>query len=99
MSVGQTATSLHDSDKIYKSDYALHWSSEEGDVVELNANVLSDNTWEVDVEWVDFWTAFQAAKKEGWAILSEFDTQRPIVLPTNNYFSQGAIDGRWQILK
>ncbi|OME55588.1 hypothetical protein BSK59_14035 [Paenibacillus odorifer] len=98
MNVGQTATSTEAGGTIFKTDYSLNWDDDTGEIVELNANVLCDETWEIDNDWVDFWTAFQAAKNDGWAILSEFRST-PIVLNSSDfYLQQNEIEGRWRVL-
>jgi hypothetical protein len=97
MSVGQTASSKNEPYKIYKSEYGLYWNEEDGGLIQLNVNVLCDDEWEIDISWVDFWTAYQSAKKEGWSILSEFRST-PSVLQNGHGFEQYEIDGRWQIL-
>lgn len=102
MEEGQTAYSQELKQKVIRKDYGLYYY--EGDnlpndtLVDCNMNIILTDDWEIEVEWADFWTAWQAAK-EGWVIKSEH-REIPTVInnsyATLHYFE---IDGRWQILR
>jgi|GEM_PF-5724800 len=102
MEVGDIAYSPEDTYKIIKKENGLFWYEGEGcdnsSIVELTDQVLFYEQWEIELPYVDFWTAWTTAKKEGWAIKYE-KADQPICYSNNIvYLSKEMIDGRWQIL-
>lgn len=87
--------------------YSLYYIDHSGTIgrqFSFNANEFRANDWEIvkDIEWVDFWTAWQARRK-GKGIRSEFwhesvDLDQLIMFDKIRGFSEKEINGRWEII-
>ncbi|QWU14209.1 hypothetical protein SAMN04487895_101498 [Paenibacillus sophorae] len=102
MTDGQTAYSYNLKERIIKKYWGLYIYQGENEsndtILDCNMNYLLEDNWEIDLPYVDFWTAYKVAKEEGWAILSEFNEFPMDIQHSDRDFSQKEIDGRWQIL-
>jgi len=100
---GQFAYSKDTGDRITKiDDYHLYYVNPDNDVcdkIDFNPNVWCDDSWEIEIEWVDFWTAWQARKERGVSIRSEnwHNTIHFDILNTKT-LNEDEINSKWQIL-
>lgn len=101
MEDGQIAYSPTDKWKIIKKENGLYYyhgeDKENSQIVSVDMNIIYINDWEIELPFVDFWTAWQAARDENWAILWE-KAECPTIYSNLLYISPEMINGRWQIL-
>src|SRR5690349_14532071 len=103
MNDGQTAYSKELNQRVIKLEYGIYYydnniPSEALPVLDCNMNYLLTDDWEIDLPFVDFWTAYQAARDEGLEILWE-GAEYPYVYDNLRYISLEMLNGRWQIFK
>jgi hypothetical protein len=101
MDIDDIASHPKDLCKIIKKEDGLFWVSTRGEVtneyVALNSLLLEDTDWEIDIPFVDFWTAYQATRDEGWAIKWE-GAEVPYTYDRLITVSLEMLNGKWQIL-
>ncbi|TVY09832.1 hypothetical protein [Paenibacillus cremeus] len=97
MEDGQVAFSKECDERIFYSG-AIFRHKESGKEVVCDFNYLLAEDWEIEVEWVDFWTAWKAARDEGLAIRSEH-SWNPVVFQNIVAVNKEMINGRWIILR
>lgn len=110
MRAGQFAHSKEVQERIMLDDngYWFFYVDDEGRKglrLDFNKNEWDANDWEIEIQWVDFWTAWQARinekkkiRSEHWHETVHIDANYDLG-SVNDRLTEKAINGKWQIIE